>query len=329
MSKESEIKTQCGYVAFFDILGYREMTSRQDFSTVIKALREAEADALDLLSRKNIANCELFSFGDSMIVFCAGDFEDSTLDSALQLPIYCRLLFQRMFNRGMPVRGAIAKGEFYFKGNSYAGQPLNEAYEYANSLEFAGCVLTPSAEDLIAEELEVDSDSKVVRKEPDFREVSVPIKNQGHQKLYVLTTRMKPTRERVLKEGVRKLAATKHEFVGQLADFLFRSREGRGTPRQNRKPKFEQCWQASQMIRSHPFQTPASGNKSCARCFAPFANKHRPFLLISEHPLKAFQKHGKTVTPAVLPKLNNTVQILAQVYDPLKIPPRPKKISTV
>ena len=239
MADEIKIEVKCGYVAFFDILGYREMTSRQDFTAVVEALKGAQQDAEELLTRKSISNCDLFTFGDSMIVFCAGDSEDSTLDSALQLPIYCRKLFTQMFNRGMPIRGAIAKGEFYFKGNSYAGQPLNEAYEYANNLEFAGCVLTPSAEDLVTENLEADPSSTVLRVgPPNFKKVSVPIKSQGKQTLYVLTQRIKPTRERVL---------------------------------------------------------------------------------------KAFQRHGKIVTPAVLPKLNNTIEVLGEVYDPVKIPMRPKK----
>jgi hypothetical protein len=70
-----------------------------------------------------------------------------------------------------------------------------------------------------------------------------------------------------------------------LVDFLFRGREERGALGQNRKPKLEQRGQALQMIRSHPFQTRASGEKSHARYFTPFANKYRPFQLISEHPL--------------------------------------------
>ena len=228
---DDQIRLTKGYVAFFDILGYREMTNHTNFKEIIKVLRESKADAEQLfLSGKT--KYELFTFGDSIIVFCPGDpLRD---ESAARLPVYLSALFRRMFVRGMPVRGAVAKGQYYFKERSYAGQPLNEAYEYANSLEFSGCVLTPSAEDLVQ-----DPDSEI-SPEGDlfFKEVSIPLKNQGNQKLFVLRQIIRPTREEVV---------------------------------------------------------------------------------------KAFQKHGKSITPAVLPKLNNTVRILEEVYLSRKVPPRLKK----
>ncbi len=237
MPDEINIEVKSGYVAFFDILGYREMTSQQDFKTVIEVLQQAKTDAEKLISAARAAtenlDYELFTFGDSMIVFCAIKNELSPLEADRIFPIYLRSLFARMFNRGMPMRGAIAKGEFYFKDKSYAGRPLNEAYEYANSLEFAGCVLAPSAEDLV-----VDSNPDLdLAEESYFKKVSVPIKNQGSQELYVMKQSVKANRQDIV---------------------------------------------------------------------------------------KAFQEHGKSIMPAVLPKLNNTVQILGQVFRSAA-PQRPKK----
>jgi hypothetical protein len=220
-----------GYVAFFDILGYREMTSRDDFEEIIQALEGANTEAKELLHRKQIENAHLFSFGDSMIVFCPGDTDDETYAAGRLLSVFARSLFSHMFARGMPVRGAIAKGDFYYKDNSYAGKPLNEAYEYANCLEFAGCVLTPSAEDL--KEAEFQS---VLERHKLFTEVSVPLKNYGKQRMYVLRQRVRPDRERVR---------------------------------------------------------------------------------------QAFQRHGKSITPSVLPKLNNTVEVLRKVH----VPPRKVKLK--
>ena len=223
-SRPKKIEVKSGYVAFFDILGYREMTSRADFEKVVGALEEAIKDAEALLDRKQMDNCELFSFGDSMILFCAGNSEDETLTTALmQLPIFARVLFSRMFKRGMPIRGAIAKGEFYFKDNCYAGKPLNEAYEFANSLEFSGVVLTPSAEDLIADGPEFEGS------DPNYKDIAVPIKGYGRQKMFVLKQRIKPDRAKIR---------------------------------------------------------------------------------------DAFERHGKSIAPAVLPKLNNTLEVLQLVYEP-------------
>jgi hypothetical protein len=53
-----------------------------------------------------------------------------------------------LFDRGLPLRGAISYGEFYIKDTYFAGQPIIDSYQASESLELSGCVLTRTAEKL-------------------------------------------------------------------------------------------------------------------------------------------------------------------------------------
>ena len=167
-----------GYVAFFDILGYREMTHAGDFGRVIKILKEAKCHVQRV--KHKLQNCEVRMFADSVLVFCFGETPDLTEEAALlEFAAYSRYLFESMFKSGMPMRGAIAKGKFYSDSDFFAGRPINEAYEYSNSLDFAGCVLAPSAENLCVGH-QFDTEDYM------FALLDVPLKTQGKQKMFVL-----------------------------------------------------------------------------------------------------------------------------------------------
>ena len=160
-------------------------------------------------------------FADSVIVFCTNG------DAAfVDFAVYARHLFTKMFKKGMPMRGAIAKGTFFFESELYAGRPINEAVEYANDLEFAGCVLTPSAEDLcLGPHFEIE--------DPVYAELDVPLKSKGRQKMYIL----------------------KHDLP-----------------------------------------------------------------IDRDYVRKAFQAHGKNIPPSVMPKFNNTIEVLKKTKNTTPLP---------
>ncbi len=51
-----------------------------------------------------------------------------------------------MFEEGLPVRGAIAFGDYVFVQNVFAGKPIVDAYTLAESLDLAACAIHPTAE---------------------------------------------------------------------------------------------------------------------------------------------------------------------------------------
>jgi hypothetical protein len=122
---------------------------------VMKECEEADRD------------CKFSMFADTLVI--------SSVRPSTLLSIWCHTFFLAMLRDGMPLRGAIAKGDFVHEGNLYGGAALTDAHELAESLDFAGCVLAPSAEELAAHNM--------------FKLVNVPIKSvkgSSKCKMYVL-----------------------------------------------------------------------------------------------------------------------------------------------
>lgn len=128
-----------GFVACFDVLGYRAISPRVAFETwkglvadFVKARNNAR-EAGQMIS--------VHVFGDSIFVF-------APLQSESVFTSYCRMAFWKAFDAGMPLRGAVSGGEYFESfefGPVYAGIPIIEAHHFSSVLEVSACVLTPSA----------------------------------------------------------------------------------------------------------------------------------------------------------------------------------------
>jgi len=119
--------------------------------------------------------CEHVIFSDSILIY-----SNTTSDpSATLFTIFCISLVNGLFRAGYPVRGALASGDFYRdveveQGSiCLAGAPIIEAYELAECLDFAGCVVAPSAERFFA-------------LKSLYFQYEVPIKCRGKQGMFVL-----------------------------------------------------------------------------------------------------------------------------------------------
>jgi hypothetical protein len=128
-----------GFVALLDVLGFRSlvMADRQNES-VIGYLRVIE-EALDDPEIESIV------FSDSIILTKQG--KDS--ESLLRLCEKCSILMYKLLDQRIPIRGAIACGD-YVRSNVgrsafVAGKPIIEAYEYEQGQDWIGVMLAPSA----------------------------------------------------------------------------------------------------------------------------------------------------------------------------------------
>jgi hypothetical protein len=57
----------------------------------------------------------------------------------------CAFLFRRVFDYGLPLRGAITKGRCLIVETVFAGKPILEAHQICSRLNLAGCVITDEA----------------------------------------------------------------------------------------------------------------------------------------------------------------------------------------
>lgn len=165
-----------GYVCFFDILGYTTLITRNELREISKLLSQVDHSVKVHHQAGKEVKVEAIAFGDSILVFCR---EEDV--SGLIFVQSCALLFVQMFDQGLPLRGAISKGEIFKSGNIYAGWPIADARKYQEALDVSACVLTPDAERLTRNE------SFGIR---FFKKLVVPLKH-GNAELHVLNRRPK------------------------------------------------------------------------------------------------------------------------------------------
>lgn len=163
-----------GMVAFFDVLGYSDiaMNAAEDsIREVMGAVEAADRGARSMLDDIDTAGAE--SGEESRDVCFGSDFEDIKCvnisdslvfhaqfqdprmvgddnggfrkwldaDSLYRFVRFCRKVYCVLFEYGLPTRGAISIGTFYWNGaNMLAGKPMIDAYRTSESLSFSGLV---------------------------------------------------------------------------------------------------------------------------------------------------------------------------------------------
>lgn len=168
MEKEmSAWNTTCKrFVAFLDIMGFKDMVFRNNHQEVYELLKsfqptigEIEEHARQILSGKLALNIEGTSrhrsiirpilFSDSIILIS----NDDSLLSAFYLLNRARWLLYQAIVKGIPLKGAIAYGEQTadFDKSLHFGRPLIDAFELQNDLLLYGVILHHTMEKSLIE----------------------------------------------------------------------------------------------------------------------------------------------------------------------------------
>jgi hypothetical protein len=187
MSETDELpESSYGLVAFFDILGYRQIITNNEIreaALIVKRILQKVTDlqeAADGFEKRYqfLPAPKYLVFSDSILVYTSYSSNQATRKSqAGAFAACCMALCRDLLEEGLPARGAIARGEFFIEKNSFVGKPIVEAYELANALELSGCVIAPTAE---AEFVGQDDPLKLLFQYP------VPLKENQKQDLYTL-----------------------------------------------------------------------------------------------------------------------------------------------
>lgn len=153
-----------GYIGFFDILGYQSFLKNNSDDViqeeVLNYITKIESPDPDYHEKvypgvKGNVSEELFKsafskinrlvFSDT-IVFALEPGNDD-FEKGFHYLIAMGLgehLMSKMFEYGLPLRGAIHYGEYKFSGHSMAGRGVVDAYECANRQNLSICALTES-----------------------------------------------------------------------------------------------------------------------------------------------------------------------------------------
>lgn len=170
----TNIKPQKGIIGVYDILGYKDFLNNNSFDTAIKDIDNvlktiANSDeyiknkvfdifmkspnANEMLIKKLLHQMKWFIFSDTIIqvsTFKKDERPGSKYNKWLTFLIASLTLNYRMLKSGLPLRGAITTGNFLFRKLCFAGKPIIEAYELANSLNLSACVITEEAYNKVA-----------------------------------------------------------------------------------------------------------------------------------------------------------------------------------
>ncbi|HYF31499.1 MAG TPA: hypothetical protein VD993_10310 [Chitinophagaceae bacterium] len=124
------------FVVFFDILGFKDLVSRNTHNGILEklkiikeAIKATEAVWQDeQLKPYNISadQTRTITFSDSIILFSKGD----TLGDAVKLVVDTFFIYKRAIDTGIPIKGAISAGliSVDFKNSLFFGQPIIDAY---------------------------------------------------------------------------------------------------------------------------------------------------------------------------------------------------------
>lgn len=137
-----------GYVAFLDVLGFRELVARDHDG---KALTDYIGCVRGALTADRQAEAlEYVIFSDSLIVNTKmdGNTKEEREDAFLSIVSACSQLFGRLLKMHIPVRGAISVGRYVRSeernGTFVAGPAIVEAYQYETAQNWTGIMLCPS-----------------------------------------------------------------------------------------------------------------------------------------------------------------------------------------
>jgi hypothetical protein len=151
-----------GLIAFFDILGYQSFLENNSATesaekvlgfindipntvkkNVSKAWLEAANQNRHMISNEIVDSFNHLIFSDTIVlsVKYPKNATESWKQNALCFLVSASgYLCGDMFNRGLPLRGAIVEGEFLVKDFCFAGKAIVEAYKLCESLNYSGIV---------------------------------------------------------------------------------------------------------------------------------------------------------------------------------------------
>ncbi|MHB8586113.1 MAG: hypothetical protein ACYDDF_09820 [Thermoplasmatota archaeon] len=155
------------FLAIFDILGFQEKLKEGDLKSLIQQFgdgldgdlgvarsafkneipRETEFDLTcpdgiaKYLAHPNREDwCRSVRFSDTILLY-----DPAEVKGLGRIVISSANLAARCMSKGIPIRGAIVRGEFYAdeRRNLYLGKGLIEAYDWAQKQDWAGAIVAP------------------------------------------------------------------------------------------------------------------------------------------------------------------------------------------
>jgi hypothetical protein len=183
------------FVAFLDILGFKDLVMRNSHKTIYELLLKIstiknniyDAQTKDVV-KDNFKDAEVYivNFSDSIAIFSKNDSEDNFAFFSFTI----KFLFAESIKNNVPLKGTVAHGLISLNKTNqiYFGQPIIDAYLLQEEVNYMGIVAHNSIDNYIKEK------KLNKRKTTSYIEISTPLKcgNINHLNLNYFEHFQKP-----------------------------------------------------------------------------------------------------------------------------------------
>lgn len=147
------------FVAFFDIMGFKELVERNPHNVIVEKLKKLNEDIIHIESmhdseylkkqKISVSESKAITFSDSIIIFS----KDSTEESLNKIIIDSVYVLWSALQNEIPIKGAISFGEITvdFDAPLFFGRPIIDAYLLHDQLVMYSAILDHNVEKIIKE----------------------------------------------------------------------------------------------------------------------------------------------------------------------------------
>jgi hypothetical protein len=154
-----------GLVCFFDIMGYQNILLKNNITECAKLIKEILLHIPENVENKLVSigeetgragkledflgnNFHKIMISDTIIFFFDLDNIKGNIEYLLLMVlVFIREFQHESFNSGLPMRGSLDFGEYYYCDNLFAGKTIVNTYNESNNLNFSGVTISKNAYD--------------------------------------------------------------------------------------------------------------------------------------------------------------------------------------
>jgi hypothetical protein len=158
-SPEMEIEAKEGIIGFFDILGFKNylkndpnIRSKQALNIVLKLRKELPQRVKERIPHQIMDEVQWNILSDTIVLSIpylkqtGADDDKQKMLRWMALLLSSVALMDYMFEKGLPIRGAIAWGKYFVHDSSMAGSAIIDALTLSQKLNLSAAVLCPDSE---------------------------------------------------------------------------------------------------------------------------------------------------------------------------------------
>lgn len=208
------------FVAFFDIMGFKDMVSRKSHEEVLETLKSlsksrSQLDNLNYYqfsSETRIGETMSFTFSDSIIIFSKKD----SIDDLNKIIMDCSYILEQSISDKIPIKGAISYGKTTIdkEMSLFFGQPIIDSFYLHENLCLYGVIADHSFQQRL-EELNIKDISR------SFTFYKTPMK-YGFAHHYLMTP--SKTYKNLIIEDLKKLYLTvsgkPRQYIDNTIDYI-------------------------------------------------------------------------------------------------------------